>query len=127
MLRLERAREHRTALRSRTSSAARGNARPGGAPSLRWPIKATPPLRPVFDRKAGTEAAHLRLQHGGRVLQGRTAPPRPEPSAEAEGTQPRKASELPPRASSTGQGPATRRKQDSEQSSAQHKEEAFIC
>jgi len=33
-----------------------------GAP--RRPIAATPQLRPVLDHKAGTEATHLRLQHG---------------------------------------------------------------
>jgi hypothetical protein len=72
-----------------------------GPPPPRRPITATPPLRPVLDRKAGAEAAHLRLQYGA-------APPRQEPSAEAEGTQPRRALGLLPRASSTGQGPATR-------------------
>ena len=62
----ERARDHRTALRSCPSS---GHQRPGalaqrktrGPP--RRPTTATPSLRPVLDRKAGTEAAHLRLQH----------------------------------------------------------------
>jgi len=95
------------------------SARPGGAPPPRRPITATLPLRFVLDRKAGTEAAHLRLQHGATL-------PRPEPSAEAEGTQPLRALELPPRASSTGQGPVTKRKQDSEQSSAQQNEAACL-
>ena len=29
---------------------------------------ATPPLRPVLDRKAGTETTHLRLQHGAEYF-----------------------------------------------------------
>ena len=83
-------------------------ARPGGPPPPRRPITATPPLRLVFDRKADTEATHLRLQHGAAYFRPRAASPRPEPSAKAEGTQPRRALELPPRASSTGQGPGPR-------------------
>jgi len=67
------------------SSAARG-ARPAQDPGATTPAHhtSTPPLRPVFERKAGTEAAHLRLQHGSAYFK---APPRPEPSAEGEGTQ----------------------------------------
>jgi len=40
------------------------NARPRRPPPPRQPITATPPICPVLDRKADTEAAHLRLQHG---------------------------------------------------------------
>jgi len=65
VLRQERAREHHTALRSRPSL---GHQRPG---ALAQRKTRGPPRRPttqprrhraVLDRKAGTEAAHLRLQ-----------------------------------------------------------------
>ena len=66
VLRQERAREH---LRSRPSSAARGDPQRKTQGAPRRPTTATPSLRPVLDRKAGTEAAHLQLQHGAAYFQ----------------------------------------------------------
>ena len=61
------------------------SARPGGPP--RRPIAATPPSRSVLDRKAGTVAAHLRLQHGAAYFKAARRATTFKPSADAEGTQ----------------------------------------
>ena len=66
------------------------SARPGGAP--RRPITATPLLRPVLDRKTGTETTYLRLQHGAAYF--KTARCATTSRAECRS----RALELPPRA-----------------------------
>jgi len=40
------------------------------------PSAATPPLGPLLDRSAGTEAAHLRLQHGAAYFKAQVKAPR---------------------------------------------------
>jgi len=77
VLRQERAREHRTALRS-----------------PRRPITATPLLRPVLDRKAGIEAAHLRLQHGAAYFKAARRANTSRAECRIRSTQPRRALEL---------------------------------
>jgi len=99
-----------------------------GPPPPRRPNTATPPLRPVLDRKAGTEATHLRLHHGAEYFKAarRAATSRAEcksrrhRAVQSTGASPRASS-------STGQGPATRRKQNSEQSSAQKRKQPVFA
>ena len=67
------------------------SARPGGA---RRPITATPPLRPVLDHKASTEATHPRLQHGAAYFKAARRANTPRAECRIRSTQPRRALEL---------------------------------
>ena len=91
--------------------------RPGAlAQPPRRPIATTPPLLPVLDHKAGTETANLRLQHGATYLKATRSATTSRAEYKKKKAQHTAAQSTgaPPRAKSTGQGPATGRKQDSQ-------------
>jgi len=122
VLRQERAREHRTALHSRPSSAARG-ARPAQDPGGHHHHAGPSQPRRHCALSSTAKPATRPPTCGCSTAPHHHAQSRVQ-KQKAHSTQPKRLSELSPRATSTGLAPTTRRKQDSEQSSARQKEAA---
>ena len=116
VLRQEKARA--LALRSRPSSAARGLAQRKTRGPPRRPTT-TPSLRPVHDRKAGIEAAHLQLQHGAAYFKAtrRATTPRAECKRRRH-TAAQSTGAFPARHKTASRGAHNRRKQPALQASA---------